>query len=99
MNKIRRLSIEFQHREVTITVEGSTLDVQHCEPDAANTAAVCPSCNSPWISIVPRMAGNASVGPDRIHSLLQESGLHVQVSAAGQVRICKKSFEELKERF
>jgi hypothetical protein len=37
MKITKRLSIEFQHREVTISVAGSTLHVQDGEPNAANT--------------------------------------------------------------
>jgi hypothetical protein len=99
MKKTKRLSIEFRHREVTITVEGSTLHVQDSEPDAANASAACPTCGSPWITIAARADGDAPTSVDRIHHALQQSGLHVQVSPAGQLRICQRSFKELKEKF
>lgn len=99
MKKMRRLSIEFRHSEVTITVDGSTLHVQDSEPDAANTASICSICNSPWITVFERTQESAPYGVDRILPALQQSGLHAQISLAGQLRICQRSFEKLKEIF
>jgi hypothetical protein len=97
MKRTTRLSIEFQQREVTITVAGSTLHVQGSEPGTRNTPTVCPTCGSPWITIVAQVNGEVSANTDRICRALQQSGLHLQVTPAGQLRICQSSFEELKE--
>jgi hypothetical protein len=99
MKKTQRLSIEFRRREVTITVRSSAPHVQGHEPDTPSTPTVCPTCGSPWITIVARMEGDAPVTPDHIHRALQQSGLHMQVSPAGQLQICRRSFEEIKEKF
>ena len=99
MKRTQRLSIEFRHREVTVTVEGSTLRVQDSEPDAASAPAACPRCGSPWIAMVASAGGELPAGVDRILRTLQQSGLHMQVSPAGQLRICQRSFEEIKEKF
>jgi hypothetical protein len=98
MKTTKRLSIEFRHREVTITVEGSTLRVPGSEPDAADTPTVCPTCGSPWITIVARLDGDAPANTDRIHRALEQTGLHLRVSPAGQLQICRRSFEEFKEK-
>ncbi len=97
MKRTTRISIEFQHREVTISVAGSTLHVQDGEPGSPNTPTVCPTCGSPWITIVAQVDGEVPDNSDRIRRALQQSGLHLQVSPAGQLRICQRSFEELKE--
>ena len=99
MKRTKRLSIEFQHREVTISVAGSTLHVQDSEPDAASASAACPTCGSPWITRVAPADGDGPPSVDRICRALQQSGLHVQVTPAGQLLICQRSFEELKEKF
>jgi hypothetical protein len=99
MKRTKRLLIEFRHREVTITVEGSTLHVQDSEPDAASAPAACPACGSPWITAFTRAAGDVPAGVDQIHRALRQSGMHAQVSPAGLLRICQRSFEELKEKF
>ena len=98
MKRTKRLSIEFRHREVTIAVQGPMLYVQASELDVANASAVCPRCGSPWIIRVSPADGDAPAGVDRIRRALQQSGLHVQVTPAGQLRICQRSFEELKEK-
>ncbi len=98
MKITKRLSIEFQHREVTISVAGSTPHVQDGEPDAANTPTVCPACGSPWITIAARADGDVRTNTDLIRRALQQSGLHLQDSPAGQLQICRRSFEELKEK-
>jgi hypothetical protein len=99
MKRTKRLSIEYRHREVTITVEGSTLRVEDSKREAANSPEACPACGSPWITLVAPMDGDVSAGDDNIRRALLQSGLHLQVSPAGQLRICQRSFEELKEKF
>jgi hypothetical protein len=98
MKRTKRLSIEYRHREVTIKVEGSTLRVEDSKRDAANAPEMCPACGSPWITLVAPMGGDVSAD-DNIRRALQQSGLHLQVSPAGQLRICQRSFEEIKEKF
>jgi len=99
MKRTKRLSIEFLHREVVITVEGPVLFVPNHEPVRVDNAAVCPACGGRWITIVARAAGDAPADTERIYHALQQSGLHLQVSSAGELRICHKSFEEIKETF
>jgi len=41
--------------------------------------------------------GDMSAGVDSIRSALQQSGVHVLGSPAGQLDLCQRSFEELKE--
>ena len=99
MKITKRLSIEFQHREVTLSVAGATLHVQDSESDAMPPPAFCPTCGGPWITIVARVEGETPANTDRIRHALQQSGLHLQVSPAGQLRICQRSFEAIKEKF
>ena len=97
MKKVKRLSIELRHREVTITVEGPTLHVQDAEPDAANAVTACPACGSAWITVVAPTGGGVPAGVDSIRRALEQSGLHVQVTPTGQLRICAQSFDALQE--
>jgi hypothetical protein len=112
MKKMRRVSIEFRHREVKIEVPGSMLHfqesqmhdsqfqdspMQDTEPEAGSASAVCPLCGSPWITVGSPTGGDVPAVVDRIRIALQQSDLHVQVSTAG-LRICQRSFEEIKEK-
>ena len=99
MKKIKRLSIEIIHRKITIADGGSTLHVQDGESDAMKPSTFCPTCGSPWITVIARAAGDVSTSAEHIHRMLLQTGLHVQAFPAGQLRICQKSFEELKEKF
>ena len=98
MKTTKRLSIEFRHREVTIAVQGSTPHVEDSEPDAADPSTACPTCGSSWITVVARVDGDAPFHADRIHRVLEQTGLHLQVSPAGQLQICRRSFKEIKEK-
>jgi hypothetical protein len=97
MKKMRRLSIEYRHREVTITVEGSTLHVQDGNSDAARGASVCPACGGSWITMTAPPEGDLAAGVDHVLHMLQQSGLHVQASPAGELLICQSSFDKFKE--
>jgi hypothetical protein len=99
MKQTKRLSIEFWHREVTITMAGSTFHAQDIQPDAANTATGCPICGSPWITITASGSGDVPASADSIRRELQRHGLHLRVSPAGQLQICRRSFDEIKEKF
>ena len=98
MKMKRRISIEYRRREVAITVEGSALHVQDSEPDVADLPVSCPTCGSSWITRVAPGDEEGSASLDRVRRTLQQSGLHVQVTPTGQLRICQRSFEELKEK-
>ena len=97
MKRTQRLSIELRHREVSITVEGSTLHRDKA-PDTAKAMTVCPTCGSHWITIAAQVDGDIPASADRLGRVLQQFGLHMQLSPAGQLRICQRSFEELKEK-
>jgi hypothetical protein len=99
MKKTTRLSIEIRHREVTITFEGSKLNARDDQPSAANPTTVCPTCNSPWTNLIAPTDGDSWCDRDRIYRVLLKIGLHAQIFPAGQLRICQRSLELLKERF
>ena len=98
MKITKRLSVEFQHREVTVSVAGATLHVQENEPDTVVPPACCPTCGGPWFTVVARVEGGVPANADRICHALRQSGLHLQVSPAGQLRVCQRSFEKIKEK-
>jgi hypothetical protein len=98
MKIMKRLSIEFQHREVSLSIAGGTGHVQDGESDATHSPAYCPACGGPWIPVAARVEGEPAANTDRICHALQQSGLHLQVSPAGQLRICQRSLEEIKEK-
>jgi len=98
MKRTQRLSIEIQHREVTITVSGSTVERQEEVPQEAGSTMVCDVCGSPWVSVVVHGGDGAITSANSIHRALEQAGMHVQVSATGELTICRNSLEALKEK-
>jgi len=98
MKRTKRLSIEFLRREITIAVSNSTPGRPEDAPPAGDSPTICPTCGSPWMTVVELEGGDAAANATSIHRTLQQQGLHLHVSAAGQVSICRRSFEEIKEK-
>ena len=99
MKRTQRLSIEIQHREVTITVTGSTVErPDEVHQEARSREAVCDVCGSPWTSVVVHGGDGAITSANSIHRALEQAGMHVQVSATGELTICRNSLEALKEK-
>ncbi len=99
MKRTQRLSIEIQHREVTIAVSGSTVErLDEVQQEAGNMLALCDACGSPWISVVVHGGEEAITSANSIHRALEQAGMHVHASATGELSICRKSLEALKEK-
>lgn len=98
MKRTTRLSIEFLHRELKIFASNSRSEGQVSGLDAQTTPALCPLCGSPWVTVAAAANGDVPVDLDSIYRALQQYGLHLHIPAAGQLSICRKSLEEVKER-
>jgi hypothetical protein len=100
MKRTQRLSIEIQHREVIIAVSGATVEGQdEVQQEAESTAAVCDVCGSPWTSVVVHGGEGAITSANNsIHRALEQAGMHVRASETGELSICRKSLEALKEK-
>jgi len=98
MKRTQRLSIEIQHREVVIAVSGSTLDGQDDVPNDAGSAVARCICGSPWILVAVHGGEEAATSTNAIHRALEQAGMHLHVAANGELSICRKSLEDLKEK-
>jgi hypothetical protein len=99
MKKTQRLSIEIQHREVVIAVSGAPLDRTDDVPaEPGNSVSTCDVCGSPWITVAIHGADQATTSANSIHRALEHAGMHLHVSANGELSICRKSLEDLKEK-
>ncbi len=99
MKRTQRLSIEIQHREVTISVSSSTLERQdEVAQEADSAVAICEICGSPWIPVVVHGSEGAVSNANTIHRALEQVGMHVHLSATGELSICRKSLEDPKEK-
>lgn len=99
MKKAQRLSIEIQHREVVIAISHPVAEPQQeRQPEGAGTETTCEMCGSPWIQVAVLDCPDALASANTIHRALEQAGLHLHVSANGELRLCRKSLEDLKEK-
>ncbi len=98
MKRKRRLSIEFEHREVTVTVRRS-IDAAALEDEArvdGNASAGCRMCGCqnllPLGESMARYPGNQA----DLSLALTTGELHL-ASGGGQLWLCERSFEVFKE--
>jgi hypothetical protein len=99
MKRTQRLSIEIQHREVTIAVSGLTVErLGGVREEVGSTVSTCDLCGSPWIPVDVHWGEEAVTSADIIHRTLEQAGMHVQASETGELNICRKSLEVLKEK-
>jgi hypothetical protein len=82
MRKMKLVSIEFWHREVTTTVEGSAIHGANTQPDAGSAVTVCPTCGNPGMTIVARTDGDVPADVERVQRALQQYGLQLQDTVA-----------------
>jgi hypothetical protein len=102
MKRTKRLSIEIQHREVMIAVSSLIGDLQEpgrhdMESKAGDLPGICSVCGSPWIPVVVHGGDEVPAGAHNVHRALERAGMHLHVSATGQLNICRKSLENIKE--
>ncbi len=84
MKKMKRVSIEVRHREVTITMDGSPLNVEVDPAAPGNVMTVCPTCGNARMTIVAGTEGDVPADIERIQRSLEQSGLHRQDAHANK---------------
>lgn len=103
MKRTRRVSIEIEQRKLTFSFtrtaasdpgSGTVTEGSGATLESASHPPVCPNCGASWITMTAHAADVAIAGANTIYRALQQRGLHLDVSPAGKLRICSKSFEE-----
>jgi len=101
MKRTRRISIEIEQRKLTFSLtRAATPEPASCtaregncaEPESTLCTSVCSNCGAPWIEVM----GLDGADTDAIYRALLQHGLHLHASAAGPLRICSKSLEEIR---
>jgi hypothetical protein len=96
MTVARRISITMERTELTISI------TQHVAPGGAISAEgpgppeLCPQCGGAWIANFQATALQGGIGPGRLQAAAAGERLHLHCSAQGEVWICERSLEELK---
>jgi hypothetical protein len=98
MKRTRRVSIEIEHREISISLtinEAHTHATRGTAPDQPTPWGNCSVCGSP-LALVTRQAGDLDgVQAEQLLAAFLYSGLHPPISSGGDVYVCSKSFRHL----
>ncbi len=101
MKRTRRVSVEIEHREISIflTLNESQADGQTpLPPDSAPIPAACPICGAPWVFVTPKEGGSQGSHIEQVAAVFREVGLHRPLFAGGMFLICRQSFDQLREK-
>jgi hypothetical protein len=105
MKRTRRVSIEIEHRRLTFSLTRTAgQDAQspaapennNTELEVSSLPPVCPDCGAPWLTVTASTTDADVSSANAMYRALQQHGLHLHAAPAGQIRICAKSFEEIR---
>jgi hypothetical protein len=106
MNRIRRVSMTVAHREVSLTVTHTT-ETTHIprakgipgesELNEEHAPDLCPICGGSWLADFSTAVKEACISLDRLQAAVIDNQIHLRQQADGIVRICNRSFQQLKE--
>lgn len=101
MKRTRRVSVEIEHREISISltlIEPRVDSDAHALPDSGPIAAACPICGAPWVFVTPKEGDTRGSLIEPLASVFQQLGLHPPIFAGGMFLICRQSFDQLREK-
>jgi hypothetical protein len=99
MKKTQRLTIEIQQREVVIAISHPAVEPhEERQPESDVAVTPCEMCGSDWVQVAVQGCPDTLGSDNHIHRALEQAGMHLHVSANGELRICRKSLEDLKEK-
>jgi hypothetical protein len=102
MKRTTQISILVEHRTVALSFIGAVdpgphpiarAAPGHAAQEPANITPVCPDCGAAWIVVTALEAEIEAPGMDALYRALQQHGLHLGISSAGQLSICSKSLQ------
>lgn len=97
MKRQRRLSIEFEHREMTVTVS-HTIDGAAAEGERAsgNAPTTCRMCGCPNLLPLSESMARYSGSREDLSRALTNGELHL-AAGGSELWLCERSFEIFKE--
>jgi hypothetical protein len=101
MKRTRRVSVEIEHREISISltlIEPRADSRAHMFPDSGPVAAACPICGAPWVFVTPQEGDSQGSLSEPVVCVFRQLGLHPPIFAGGMFLICRQSFDQLREK-
>ena len=97
MKRTRRVTLEIKHRSISITrIESHSVGQPQTPPSASPT---CAQCGAPWVLVIRDADSGFDDDSRQILTALLQRGMHAYLSAAGQLWVCSRSFQNLSENF
>jgi hypothetical protein len=98
MKRTRRVSIEIEHREISVSLtinEAQTHATRGTAPDQPKPLGACSICGAP-LALVIRQAGDLDgVHAEQLLAAFLYSGLHPPIYSDGDLYVCSQSFRHL----
>jgi hypothetical protein len=101
MNRLRRISLKVEHRTISVTWTQTTQIAGEAypphKPNDAGQPDTCPDCGGPWLPDFSTAILDTHCSLDLLQTALQNNRLHLQYLPDGQLRVCERSFEQIRE--
>ena len=88
--------MEIEYRSISI-VQSESRHTGNSEIHVPNMPLVCAVCGSPWVLVRPEADAGFDSRTQRVLDALMKRGLHTYLSIAGQLWVCRQSFQHLSE--
>jgi hypothetical protein len=96
MKRTRRVTVEIEHRSISISQTESRC-VADSDVHAAAMPVACSVCGAAWMLVSPEADGGFDSEAQQIFQVLRQRGLHTHFSAGGKLWVCSQSFQHLSE--
>jgi len=98
MKRTRRVSIEIEHREISISLtihESQTHAARGTAPDEPTPLGSCSICGSPLARVIRQAGDLDGVRAEQLLAAFVYSGLHPPIYSGGDIYVCSQSFRHL----
>jgi hypothetical protein len=100
MKRTRRVSVQIEHREVSITftlIEPRVADPVFPDSEGPIPQS-CPICGAPWVFVNPNEGSTDGSHIEDVASAFSRLSLHPAIFAGGMFLICRQSFDQLRDK-
>ena len=101
MKRVRRISLSVEHREVSISIAQTVVTSGEARPtempgDAAQSQT-CPDCGAPWLPNFRQALQESQIDLGLVLAAILDHRLHLQHRPDGQLQVCERSLQQIKE--
>ena len=101
MTQTRRISLKVERREVSLSIAKTMTTRGNAGgthiPSETTQPATCPDCGSPCLTNFQNILLEMQIGLNLLRLAILDHRLHLQRGLDGQLWICERSVEQIKE--